>query len=76
MQGETGKVRQAVRSTTPARVVGVLVGGTLGQRAVATLGLATAAFAVVKSVPWVGMILAGWLLCFFAVRDYERAHDG
>ena len=71
--GHADKVRNAVRVTTPARLVSLLAGGTLGQRAVATVGLAVIVFAVIKSLTWVALMLAGWLLCYFAIRDYERS---
>ena len=70
-----GKVKDAVRVTTPARVVSVLAGGSLGQRAVATIGIAVIVFAVLKSLTWVALLAAGWLLCYFAIRDYERSQE-
>lgn len=69
------QARDAVRVTTPARLVGVFAGGTLGQKTVLVLGIGLIAFAVFKSIIWVAMALAGWLLCFFAVRDFERMQD-
>ena len=69
------KVKEAVRVTTPARVIAVLAGGTLGQRAVATIGIAVLVFAVLKSLTWVALMAAGWLLCYFAIRDYERTQE-
>lgn len=68
------KVRSAVKVTTPARLVSVLAGGSLGQRAVAVIGLFAIALAIFKSLLWVGLVAAGWLLCYFAIRDYERSH--
>lgn len=67
------KVKDAVSVTTPARFISVLVGGSLGQRAVGTVGLAVMVFAVLKSLTWVALLAGGWLLCYFAIRDYERS---
>ena len=70
-KGEKGTLRAA----TPMRLVSVLAGGTLGQRAVAVIGLVLMAYAIMESLVWVAMLLGGFLLCFFAVRDYERTHE-
>ena len=68
-------VKGAIRTTTPARVVSVLAGGTLGQRVVTTLGLVAVAFAIYQSLIWGIMLVGGWMLCFFAIRDYERLNS-
>ncbi len=70
--GRVHKVKEAAKVTTPARLVSVLAGGSLGQRAVAVIGLAAVIVAVLRSLTWVALAVAGWLLCYLAVRDYER----
>jgi hypothetical protein len=67
--------KEAIKATTPARLVSVFAGGTLGQRSVLLLGLGAVAFAVFKSLIWVALAVGGWVLCFFAVRDYERTEQ-
>ena len=69
------EVRDAVRVTTPARVLNVLVGGTLGQRTVLVLGIGVVVFALFKSLLWLALVLGGWVLCYFAVRDFERTEQ-
>ena len=70
--GSARKVKDAAQITTPARLVGVLAGGSLGQRAVAVLGLGLIAFAIFKSLGWVAVAIVGWVLCYFSIHDYER----
>ncbi len=56
------------------RLMAVFAGGSLGQRTVATLGLATIAYGIYRSAIWVILIIAGVFLCFFAAQDYDRTH--
>jgi hypothetical protein len=75
MLGQAEKVRSAVKATVPVRLVAVLAGGSLGQRAVATIGLAVVVFAVLKCLTWVALVVGGWILVYFAIRDYERSQE-
>ena len=54
------------------RWLAVLASGTLGQRVTLTLGLGVAAFALFKALPWFALAAAGFVLCWFAVRDFDR----
>lgn len=69
------EAKDALRAATPTRLISVFAGGTLGQRTVLLLGIGIAAFAIFKSLIWVALGVAGWILCYFAVRDYERTQD-
>ena len=69
------QAREALRVATPTRIISVFAGGTLGQRTVLLMGLTAMVFAVFKSLIWVALAVAGWVLCYFAVRDYEKTQD-
>ena len=69
------QAKDAIQATTPARIVSVLAGGSLGQRSVLLVGLGVVAFSLFKSLLWVALAVGGWMLCYFAVRDYERTNE-
>lgn len=62
MFGRVRKVKEVAQVTTISKLVGVLAGGSLGQKAVVTIGIAAIVFAVLKSLTWFALMLGGWLL--------------
>lgn len=69
------RVRSSFRGATPARVLALMSGGTLGQRVTFTLGVGVIFFALFQSLPWVALALFGGALCWIALRDFVRMHD-
>ncbi len=57
-----------------ARVLAVMGAGTLGQRVTTLLGVGAVVFALFQALPWFGIALGGMILCWFAVRDFDRTN--
>ncbi len=57
-----------------ARVLAVMGAGTLGQRVTLLIGLGVIVFALFQALPWFALALGGAILCWFAVRDFDRMH--
>lgn len=69
------RVRSTFRGATPARVLALMGGGTLGQRVTFTLGVGVIFYALFQSLPWAALALFGGALCWLALHDFVRMHD-
>ncbi len=67
-----GKLKSSLTAMSFARVLAVMGAGTLGQRVTLLLGTGIIVFAIFQALPWFGMAIGGALLCWFAVRDFDR----
>jgi hypothetical protein len=74
--GKLEEVKNAIRRGIFARVLAVLLGGTLNQRAFVVIGGALAIGSLYKLVLslWLPLLLTavGCILTYLAIKDYER----
>ncbi len=67
-----GKWKSSLSAMSLGRVLAVMGAGTLGQRVTLLLGFGVIVFALFQALPWFAIALGGALLCWFAVRDFDR----
>ena len=71
--GGTGdKVKDSLRFSRLGDSIFVVLKGNFAQRMTVLSGLVMIAFPVVYHWKWGAVILAGWILCYLGLRDYER----
>lgn len=67
-----GKWKTSLSTMSLARVLAVMGAGSLGQRVTLLLGIGVVVFALFQALPWFAVALGGGILCWFAVRDFDR----
>ena len=67
-----GRWKSALGAMSCLRVLAVMGAGTLGQRVTLLIGLGVIVFALFQALPWFALALGGGILCWFAVRDFDR----
>jgi hypothetical protein len=67
-----GRWKSSLGTMSLARILAVMGAGTLGQRVTLLVGAGVIAYASFQALPWFGLAFGGGLLCWFAVRDFDR----
>jgi hypothetical protein len=74
--GKLDEIKNAIRRGIFARLLAVLLGGSLNQRAFVVIGLALALGSIYNLVLhlWLPLLLTavGFVLTYLAIQDYER----
>lgn len=70
--GNFGRWKSTLGAMSFARALAVMGAGTLGQRVTLLIGLGVVAYCAFQALPWFALAFGGGLLCWFAVRDFDR----